>query len=125
MRSCLPLLLFLLLAVPAAATPMVELATHRPGGFLAETDTRVDPRPATPVRFALDLPATVRLEVVDADGKLVRLLASGLWAAGEHTLAWHRDHEDGRAAEPGRYQLRLRTGGASMADPDDYFAAAR
>ena len=45
----------------------------------------------------------------DLQGRVVRTLASGLWAAGSHTMAWHRDLEDGGLAAPGVYVLRLRT----------------
>ncbi|MDD5719918.1 MAG: FlgD immunoglobulin-like domain containing protein, partial [Candidatus Krumholzibacteria bacterium] len=45
--------------------------------------------------------------VFDARGRLVRELASGRWAAGEHHVHWDGRAADGQPAAAGIYMLRL------------------
>lgn len=61
-------------------------------------------------RFALEVPADAPLavELLDAQGRLVRTLASGPHAAGVHALAWDGRDAGGRAVRPGLYFARLR-----------------
>ncbi len=63
--------------------------------------------PATSVGFDLTKDQSLRLEVLDLDGKLVRTLARGLWAAGKHQLAWQHDAETGDRLDEGLYVVRL------------------
>ena len=58
-------------------------------------------RTATALRFRLDAPATVRLDVVDVLGRHVRT-ASGTYGAGEHAVPL-----DGHDLAPGLYVVRL------------------
>ena len=46
---------------------------------------------------------------------MIRTLASGLWAKGQHTLAWHRDDDAGNRVDEGIYVVRLR---AARITPD-------
>lgn len=62
-------------------------------------------RTATALRFRLDAPADVRLDVFDALGRRVAS-ASGAYGAGEHAVPL-----DGRALAPGLYVVRLEAGG--------------
>ncbi|MFN0151613.1 MAG: FG-GAP-like repeat-containing protein [bacterium] len=60
------------------------------------------------VRFALALPHAARatFDVYDASGRLVRRLAAGAFAAGEHALAWDGRAADGTRPSDGVYFLR-------------------
>ncbi len=61
-------------------------------------------RDATALRFRLDAPADVALDVVDVLGRRVAEV-SGTYGVGEHTVAL-----SGRALAPGLYVVRLRSG---------------
>lgn len=73
---------------------------------------RVNGRPARFVRVSFQLAETddVGVEVVDADGELVRVLAASERLEGDdtrHRFLWDRRDEDGELAPPGGYRLRL------------------
>ncbi len=63
--------------------------------------------PATAIDFELDTTRTLRLEVLDLQGNVVRTLAHGTWAEGAHRLAWHHDADDGEVIEQGLFVVRL------------------
>lgn len=65
----------------------------------------------TGLRFALPHPALSDVHVLDAEGRRVRTLACGELAAGEHEYGWDGLDEVGERCPPGRYALRLETGG--------------
>jgi len=76
----------------------------------------VAPNPARgAARFAFTLQrgAHVRLELLDAQGRRVRTLADGAWAAGEGSVAWDLADDGGRRVPPGLYLARLDAGGGS------------
>jgi hypothetical protein len=54
--------------------------------------------------------ASVRLDVFDARGRCVRILADGRRAAGRHEILWHPRGDVGAAAR-GVYFVRLQSGG--------------
>lgn len=83
--------------VPAAASP--ALAGY-PNPF----------NPRTTLRFVLADAASVRLEIFDPAGRLVRRLVSGPLTAGEHEVMWNGLDESGRAVGSGQYLARLRAG---------------
>ena len=60
------------------------------------------------LRFSLAAPRSGSLAVFDAGGRLVRTLASGSFAAGEHGPPWDGRDGDGRALPNGVYFARLR-----------------
>jgi hypothetical protein len=68
--------------------------------------------PATVVRFELAIGGPVSLAVHDLQGRLVRRLAQGVFAAGRHEARWDGAAEDGRAVAAGVYVLRLSAVGA-------------
>jgi len=64
-------------------------------------------------RFYLPRAGTVKLEIFDPAGRLIRALPCGMRAAGEQLVAWDgRDHGARRVA-PGVYFSRLTAGGES------------
>jgi hypothetical protein len=68
------------------------------------------------VRFAFALPraAHVRLEVVDAQGRLLREVFAGDLAAGVRSAAWDGCGADGRPVAAGLYFAVVRAGGAAQ-----------
>ena len=73
-----------------------------------ELAARPDPAPgACVLSFSLAAPRSGSLEVFDASGRLVRTLASGSFAAGEHAPPWDGRDRDGRALPNGVYFARL------------------
>ena len=61
----------------------------------------------TRIAFSLREPGEVSLRVFDASGRLVRVLAEGLHAAGPHEAAWDGRDARGRTAASGVYYYRL------------------
>ncbi len=64
------------------------------------------------VAFTIGLPraATVDIDVLDAAGARVAVIASAALGAGEHAFTWNGIHRAGRPAPPGVYHVRLRAG---------------
>lgn len=68
--------------------------------------------PLTTIRFELEKPTVVHIEVFDAAGALVRRLVSGeRMPAGSHTVDWQGCHDDGRKVGAGVYLVRMRAAG--------------
>jgi hypothetical protein len=76
------------------------LRPNRPNPFESETL----------IGFDLPEPCAVRLEVVDVQGRVVRVLADGAWPAGRHALTWAGEGDDGVVAGPGVYFVRMKAG---------------
>ncbi|MFN8587575.1 MAG: FlgD immunoglobulin-like domain containing protein [Candidatus Eisenbacteria bacterium] len=71
-------------------------------------------RTTSVLRFALPHDARVRLAVHDAQGRLLRTLADGEYAAGEHVIRWDGCDARGRAVASALYFVRLETGGRAF-----------
>jgi len=65
-------------------------------------------------RFTLPAAGAVRVAVHDAAGRLVRVLADGPMAAGEHALRWDGGREDGGRVPSGLYLARLSFAGRTL-----------
>ena len=84
-----------------AGTPdRLELLGARPNPF----------GDATSVVFLLPQPETVRLEVYDVTGRLVRTLTDRTLGAGEHRIAWDGRADDGQRVGTGVYFYRFEAG---------------
>jgi hypothetical protein len=68
-------------------------------------------RGARTLSFALAQSGDVDLAIYSVDGRRVRTLAHGAFAAGTYHLTWPGDDELHRAAAPGLYFVQLVTGG--------------
>jgi hypothetical protein len=66
---------------------------------------------ALSVRLSLGRAGPVDARVVDASGRLVRMLGSGLLPAGDHVLAWDGRDAEGRLQPAGVYWLSVSAGG--------------
>ena len=80
------------------------------GGPAAAWFASPSPNPArggTALRFALARAGSVRIEVLDAAGRSVRVLADGGYETGEHSLRWDGRDAAGRSVAPGLYFVRV------------------
>lgn len=64
--------------------------------------------PQTRITFHLKKPQTVRLNIFDIQGRLVRTLTDGFLEAGSHTFRWDGSDARGRKAASGMYLYRLK-----------------
>ncbi len=64
----------------------------------------------TTVRFTLSQESRVNVGVYDVNGRLVRMLARGTYAAQEHRMPWDGRDENGSPVSGGVYFLRMDTG---------------
>lgn len=60
------------------------------------------------IGFALPSAASIRIDVVDLQGRIVETPAEGLWPAGQHHVAWRASHP------PGMYLVRYRYPGGHL-----------
>ena len=93
-----------------AGTPAFVASSGRAASPMATRLLPSFPSPmtsASTIRFELDRPGPVRLDVFDVSGRHVRELVRGEQAAGAHELSWAGRDDDGRALPPGVYLLRL------------------
>jgi hypothetical protein len=65
------------------------------------------------VRFAVDVPAPVSLEIYDVSGRRVRALVAASMEPGEHEAAWDGRDDGGTGVTSGIYFVRLRVGAAT------------
>ncbi len=80
-----------------------------PGGTQVRETARAWPNPfldRVQLAFVLPTAATVRLEILDVRGRIIRTYEPGLLTAGNHALAWDGRSSAGNPAGPGIYFLR-------------------
>lgn len=70
--------------------------------------------PETRIRYDLPSEMSVRLDIFNINGRLVRTLFRGVKPAGCHTEIWDGTTADGRAVTSGAYLLRMRSGEATL-----------
>ncbi|MBN2170986.1 MAG: hypothetical protein JW819_06690, partial [Candidatus Krumholzibacteriota bacterium] len=68
------------------------------------------------IAFSLARGAECRLQVFDISGRLVRTLATGPFAPGDHRIAWNGRDERGHAVSSGVYFCRLQAGGQALSE---------
>jgi hypothetical protein len=71
--------------------------------------------PQTTITFTLDQPQHVEVAVYDLTGKLLGVLASRSYDAGNHSTDWNGKDSMGRAVPSGTYVVRLNTESAAQA----------
>jgi parallel beta-helix repeat protein len=65
---------------------------------------------ATEIVFSLEVGGHVALEIYDARGRRIALLAAGRYEVGTHHLTWEGTDSSGRSVSPGVYFCRLEAG---------------
>ena len=105
---------------------MIRCKVSRPGGIEEKdlaylpakpvllTNTPNPFNPATEIKFELPASQTVRLEVVDINGKVVRTLLNGNLDAGVHSVRWDGKDTNGNDMPSGIYFYWLITEGGSV-----------
>ena len=76
------------------------LRQNRPNPFSGTTE----------IRFELPAATPVRLEVFDAQGRVVRTLAQGSFPVGFHSVVWDQRDASGAHVRPGIYFYRIVAG---------------
>ena len=66
------------------------------------------------IQYGLPRSAPIRLEVYDACGRRVQVIATGVGQAGYHSATWKCTDEDGRAVAEGAYFVRLIADGVTL-----------
>ncbi len=66
--------------------------------------------PSTILAFSLEHPAEVTLSIHDVEGRRVRHLASGSYAAGAHSIEWDGRDDAGKALASAVYLARISGG---------------
>ena len=87
-----------------------NFSTGTPEWAVAESVTRVSPNPArrsTTVRYSLESPARIRLDIYDIAGRLVRSLKDEYRDAGSHAIDWDLRDRAGLDVASGVYFARL------------------
>jgi hypothetical protein len=90
------------------ATVTAVVGEGTPARFLA----RAVPNPfegSMRIRFGLPAESTVRVEVFDSQGRIVRTLRSGTLPAGEHELLWDGADDRGVVTARGIYFVKVET----------------
>ncbi|MDD4310177.1 MAG: FlgD immunoglobulin-like domain containing protein, partial [Candidatus Cloacimonetes bacterium] len=82
-----------------AAITATKLAGNFPNPF----------NPQTTISFTIKEPETVRLEIYNLKGQLVRSLLNGHFATGYYNLVWDGKDNSGDAVGSGIYYYRMRT----------------
>jgi hypothetical protein len=99
--------------------------SQRPSGVGVSTvsDARRDAVVPNPFRtdaavsFRLHHPGPVRVDVIDARGRLVRNLVAREFGAGPSTVVWDGRDEGGNGVAPGSYYVRLTAAGITHVRP--------
>jgi hypothetical protein len=102
------------LGAPKSAAPAAELQRQRETAIDNFAAAQVYPNPfnpATTIKFAVQEPATVKLQIFNIKGELVRTLADGEFSRGLHEKRWNGRDNTGRQAASGMYFYRLQIGG--------------
>ena len=63
--------------------------------------------PSTEIKFSVAHSQAVTLQVFNIQGQLVKTLLDEVVSAGEHTVQWNDDSEDGKAVASGVYLYRM------------------
>jgi hypothetical protein len=65
--------------------------------------------PSTPFSFNLKEASDITLDIYTLQGQRVKVLSSGSFGAGDHSITWNGTDSDGRALASGVYFYRLNT----------------
>jgi hypothetical protein len=97
-------------------TVVTEPADTTAGDSIAAV--RLDPTWPNPapgsatISFALPMATAIRLELHDLAGQPVRVLARGVYDAGEHAVLWNGRNDAGNPVASGVYLVVLQAGGS-------------
>lgn len=95
----------------AAALPAsFELLQNYPNPFWSAATSRLAGNPETMIKYQMKFAGPVELAVYDLSGAKVRVLVSGVRAAGNYEARWNGADELGNRVSSGTYIYRLKSG---------------
>jgi hypothetical protein len=100
-----------------------EAPTSIPEQESFDAFTLVSPNPTrgpTNLRFSLDSPASLKLNIYDISGRLVRSLSDAYRSAGSHEIEWNLRDGAGRKVSSGVYFARLHADRAGVRSMSSY-----
>lgn len=92
---------------PAALSTAGDVGLSAPRAMQQNVPNPFNPQ--TKISYTLDTPGSAQLRIFDVSGRVVRTLVSGRQDAGEHSVVWDGNGDDGRAQASGVYCYQLRT----------------
>lgn len=101
------------LGLPNADPSCDVTSVFEPAGRLDASPLRARPNPAVQgswIGFTLGAPASVRLEVADLAGRIVRVFPPREFPGGSSEIWWDGRDDHGRCANSGVYHVRLKSG---------------
>lgn len=98
-------------AVNAVALPAPVQIQTRPEAFALANNYPNPFNPATTIKYALPEASTVRLEVFNVVGQVVRTLVADHQNAGRYVVQWDAANDNGHSLSSGIYFYRLQAGG--------------
>ena len=84
--------------------PVLSLEQNYPNPF----------NPTTTIRYSLDEPGMMSLDIYNIKGQLVKSLYHGNAEAGSHSVIWNGRDNSGKACASGVYFYKLRTSKTSL-----------
>jgi len=98
----------------SGGTASYGLITARHASNVAGGNVLLAPSPnpaprGTSLSYRIAQPEFVRLAIVDATGRQVRVLENSMMAPGTHTTVWDGNAENGTRTAPGLYFVTMRT----------------
>jgi hypothetical protein len=95
--------------------PLVDVMEPPSGPRTLLGHARPNPSgPRTTIPFRIGDPASVRIEIFDLHGRLVRTLVEGSYFPGEHQATWDGAGDSGDRLPSGTYFYRMSTNGRSV-----------
>ena len=74
---------------------------------------RVHPNPfyeSTNIEFVLKTSEQVIINIINIEGKVIRLLEHAPYKSGKHSIRWNTTGDDGKRVAPGKYFIKLNAG---------------
>jgi flagellar hook assembly protein FlgD len=95
----------------AARTPNgFTLLQNYPNPFWSAATSRSAPNTSTAIGFQLSTASDIQLVIYNANGQLVRQVATGKFASGRHQVVWDGRDDHGRRVASGIYYYRMVAG---------------
>jgi ligand-binding sensor domain-containing protein len=95
---------------PALPVSVEDAVSFQPSAFSLEQNYPNPFNPSTVIRFQLPVSSDVKLSIYNLAGQLVRTLARGKYASGNHEALWDGMDNAGRRVASGVYVYRLEAG---------------
>ena len=101
-------------SAPAPTTPTAPTTGSATLEFARVFDPKLSGA-SLEINYRLDGAASIRLEIRDGAGRLVRQVLSGQRSAGPHVASWDGTDASGQFVAPGSFSIRVREGSATLA----------